>query len=187
MEESNTDENYGLKTIIIAVVLSVLLSTTLSYMMLNVPQIRDTLRGSQGEPGLQGVQGLQGPQGATGYVGPEGPIGPPGQGLGELIYDSGWIAIDQGEGRVLCTLVDPNVFVYMIGKHLDVNFHQDSFGGDYYYLWDWSTWTPTWTSRGARWYVSLSFDSELYELGIYRNDQDIRWEEVRVLVWQLPA
>ena len=177
------------KTVAIAVVLSVILSTAISYgVIMTVPQVQDVLSGPQGELGSQGVQGLQGPQGDTGPVGPEGSIGPPGQGFGELIYDSGWITIEQGEGRVLCTLDNLNVFVYMIGKHLDVNFHQDSFGGDHYYLWDWSTWKPTWTSRGVRWYASLSLGyPECYELGVYRNDQDIRWEEVRVLVWQLPS
>jgi hypothetical protein len=183
--------NIDYKTIVITIVFSVILSTGI---IMTVPQVQDVLRGPQGELGLQGVQG---PQGDTGDVGPEGPIGSPGQGWGELIYDSGWIAINQSEGRVLCTLDDPNVFVYMIGRSWwgDKNYgeevgviHQDSFGGDHYYLWNWTTWTPTWTPRGARWYISPSlFDSEIYELGIYRNKEDIRWREVRVLVWQLSS
>jgi len=82
----------GLKTIAIAVVLSVLLSTTLSYgIIFTVPQVQDILRGSQGEPGPQGEQGIQGiqgeigPQGERGYrgltgpQGPEGTMGPQGQ------------------------------------------------------------------------------------------------------------
>ena len=170
------DEKYGLKTIAIAIVLSVILSTTISYMMLNLPQIQDALRGPRGEPGLQGVQGLQ------------GSIGLPGLGLGELIYDSGWIAIDQDEYLVICTLDDPNVFVYMTGKTQPGSIHQRHFGGEYYYSWNWTTWTPTWTPMGVNWHVAWSGKYPgFYELGVYRNSHDWKWEEVRVMVWQLPS
>jgi len=173
------------KTVAIAVVLSVILSTALSYgIIMIVPQVQDALRGSQGEPG---IQGLQGPKGDAGCVGPEGPIGPPGQGLGELIYDSGWIAIDQDEYLVVCTLDDPNVFVYMTGKFGEgIPVHQFNFGGDRYYSWNWTTWTPTWTPMGVSWSVALSFNG-LYELCIHRNSHDLMWKEVRVMVWQLPS
>ncbi len=70
--------NIGFKTLVIAVFLSVILSTGI---VMYVPQVQDTLHGPQGEQGIPGVQGLQGIQGVQGPEGPEGPIGPKGLGL----------------------------------------------------------------------------------------------------------
>jgi len=72
------------KTVGIAVILSVVLSTGI---MLAVPQKQDVSRGlqgeigSQGEIGPQGEQGLQGEPGDSivGPVGPQGPEGPQGE------------------------------------------------------------------------------------------------------------
>jgi len=63
------------KTIIITVFFSVILSTGI---VMTVPQLKDILRGPQGEPGPQGVRGLQGPKGDTGDSGPKGDTGPQG-------------------------------------------------------------------------------------------------------------
>ena len=72
--------NIDYKTVVIAVLLSVVLSTGI---ILAVPQVQDAIRGSQGELGPQGEvgpQGVQGSQGDTGEVGPRGPEGPIGIG-----------------------------------------------------------------------------------------------------------
>ena len=75
----------GKYSIVVAVIISVALSSAVTYtMIMYVPQIQETLRGPQGPQGEQGIQGekgdlgLQGPQGLQGLVGPQGPIGPPG-------------------------------------------------------------------------------------------------------------
>ena len=68
------------KTVVIAIFISVVLSTGI---IMAVPQVQDALRGPQGEqgpPGEIGPQGVQGPQGDTGEVGPVGPEGPIGIG-----------------------------------------------------------------------------------------------------------
>jgi len=84
--------NINYKTIIIAILFSVILSTGI---ILIVPQVQDTLRGPQGELGpkgetglqgeqgipgesITGPQGLQGIQGIQGETGPIGLTGPPG-------------------------------------------------------------------------------------------------------------
>ncbi len=72
------------ETVAIAVVLSVILSTVISFgVIMTVPQVQDLLRGIQGEIGPQGEQGIQGesgesivgPQGEVGLQGPQGEIG----------------------------------------------------------------------------------------------------------------
>jgi len=52
--------NIDYKTIVIALVFSVILSTGI---VMTVPQVQDALRGPQGEQGLQGIQGERGPIG----------------------------------------------------------------------------------------------------------------------------
>lgn len=49
--------NVSYKTLVIAVVLSVILSTGI---IMTVPQVQDAIRGPQGIQGIQGIQGLQG-------------------------------------------------------------------------------------------------------------------------------
>jgi hypothetical protein len=188
------------ETVVIAVFFSVILSTGI---ILIVPPVRDALRGPQGEPGPQGVQGvkgdtgdvgpegpmgLAGEQGQTGPQGPMGPlgpqgvkgdtgdVGPPGPGLGELIHDSGWIAIDQGTTIIICTLDDPNVFVYMIGRNYKDKSHQEYYGGAI------SIYGDNFRYYGAFWYIDHDD-----QLNVRRRPDDLLWEKVRVFVWQLPS
>lgn len=146
-----SDSKINMQTMIITVVISVILSSGISYMI--IP-----------------IVGPMGPQG------PSGPAGPAGPGFGKLIYDSGWIAINQSEHKDICTLDDQNVFVYMIGRQNGVIIHQIYYGGERYY---WHEGNRVY--NGARW----SVDSNS-ELRVYRYEDDMTWQEVRVLVWQLP-
>ncbi len=70
------------KSLIIAIIGASLVSTLLtSGIILGVPQVRETLRGSTGPIGVTGAQGLvgpQGPKGATGDQGAKGATGPAG-------------------------------------------------------------------------------------------------------------
>jgi len=71
--------NIDFKTVLIAIVFSVILSIGI---IMTVPQVQDVLRGPQGEPGPQGEQGIQGVQGIQGEMGPRGYpglIGPQGE------------------------------------------------------------------------------------------------------------
>lgn len=61
--------NIDYKTVVIAVVFSVILFTAT---IMTVPQVQDALRGPQGMAGIQGPQGDQGLQGIQGEVGPIG-------------------------------------------------------------------------------------------------------------------
>lgn len=109
-----------------------------------------------------------------GTPGPEGPAGPPGPGFGELIHDSGWIAIEPGLNTI-CTLDNRNVFVYMIGRNSIGKIHQIAYGGDVFNI-------PEEKIRGAYWYITS--DNELW---VFRRYDDLSWSNVRVMVWQLPA
>jgi len=149
-----SDNEINVKTVIIAVVISVILSVVISYMILPA-----------GPQGAQGLQGIQGVKGDTGNIGPAGP------GLGELIYDSGWTLIDNYEDKVFCTLDNPNVFVYMIGRRDYYTASQTYFGGA----------SEGTLARGARWYITTN-----NELTVYRFADDEHWPLIRVMVWQLP-
>lgn len=89
---------YSNNKLILAVLVSVILSTSLTFMgVLYVPAIRETLigpQGPQGEQGEQGTQGPRGPTGAQGDTGPRGPQGPQGQSFprdGEWELIDGWL------------------------------------------------------------------------------------------------
>jgi len=181
-----SDNGINMKTVIIAVVISVIFSGLISYMILpegpEGPQGNQGSTGDTGDTGAIGSQGIQGVKGDTGDTGIQGvkgdtgETGPPGPGLGELIFDSGWLAIDKGGHRTICKLPsDLNVFIYMTGRKENRPIHQENYGGntddpltgyDYY--------------RGAFWVVSTD-----NFLRVFRNLNDWDWEEVRVLVWQL--
>ncbi len=61
------------------VIAATLLSTCLTAgMILGIPQLREALRGPQGEQGIQGIQGTQGIQGPQGTQGAQGLQGPQG-------------------------------------------------------------------------------------------------------------
>ena len=167
-------DNPDWRTIIIAIILSIIVSTGI----MNVPQLQDALRGPKGEPG---------------------PPGPPGPGLGELIHDSGWRVINPGNVLHICTLDDPAVFVYIIGRADDVRSplggvpvsgvypsykaHQKYYGGDRWELpLPKTSGSPPDLMMGVSWSVDMS-----NRLKVYRPDGDVYYEEVRVLVWQLPS
>ena len=166
--------NVSYTTIVIAVVLSVALSTAT---IMTVPQVQDALRGPQGEPGQQGEVGAPGAQGLQGVKGDTGDIGPVGSsGFGELIYDSGWFALSPSYMKTLIKLDPRAVFVYMIGRESGTGIHQMYYGGVRYNE------DETTIKMGAYW--RLSDDRDLW---IFRNPDDESWDEIRVLVWELPS
>ena len=88
-----SESKLNVQTLIAAIVISVILSVSVSYMI--IPSGTGELgsqgpigetgppgpKGEKGDTGTQGLTGLQGPQGETGVTGPPGPvgaIGPPG-------------------------------------------------------------------------------------------------------------
>jgi len=93
-----SESKLNVKTLIAAIVISVILSVSVSYMI--IPSGTGELgsqgpigetgppgpKGEKGEAGPQGLTGLQGPQGSTGPEGPQGPPGEPYPGF-ELEYD----------------------------------------------------------------------------------------------------
>ena len=98
------DEKWN--TILIAVVISVVLTTATSYLMISSfgktgSQGPQGARGSQGEQGPQGLQGEQGPRGTTGpkgdtgsqgIQGPTGSEGPPGEPFSGYEMDFDYVA-----------------------------------------------------------------------------------------------
>ena len=88
----NIDSKFIL-TVVASVLLSIILSSTFTYLILQQPSIQDSFRGPQGVPGpkgdmgpegpigeqgIQGEQGHQGEQGPQGLTGPQGSAGPRG-------------------------------------------------------------------------------------------------------------
>jgi hypothetical protein len=135
---------------------------------------------------IQGIEGPQGPQGdpgPQGEPGPEGEPGPPGpMGILNPNYDSGWITIpDTGSGADILVLEHglgtQNIFVYMLGKDTWGFVHQGRYGG-YRDLADRDT--------GAYW---IATDGNTINVWRMQSDDpwgSPRWQEVRLLVWELP-
>ena len=83
-----SENKLNVQTLITAVVISVILSVSVSYMIIpsGISEIGPQgspgeagppgPKGEKGDTGTQGLTGLQGPQGP---IGPEGPLGPPGE------------------------------------------------------------------------------------------------------------
>ena len=116
--------------IVIAILVSSIISIGVSTMLLS---------GSQGPEGPQGEQGPQGPQGETGATGPAGATGATGetgpqgeQGPYAPDYDSGWININDKVGEYFTlthNLDSTNVIVDITGKAAaDGGAHQRNFG-----------------------------------------------------------
>jgi len=104
-------------------------------------------------------------------------------GFGELIHDSGWKAVGKGKDLTICTLEDPNIFVYMIGRNSYKSGHQEYYGGRTYDIHD------DYISEGAVWFIEHQSSDWLdypHTLKIHRFSNDSKYPEVRVLVWQLP-
>ena len=139
------------------------------------------LAGETGDTGATGRQGEQGRQGATGATGVTGATGPPGPGLGELIYDSGWLAIDRGTSKLICTLDDTNVFVYMVGRFSYYAVHQRWYGSDLSYN-SYDDYEHAYNLNGALW--GINYDNELW---VRRQPDDSAYKEIRVIVWQLTS
>ena len=70
-----SDNKINIQTVVVAVVLSVILSVGISYFIVPSPQGPEGPQGSQGDIGPQGIQGLAGPQGLDGIIGPPGELG----------------------------------------------------------------------------------------------------------------
>jgi len=139
------------------------------------------LTGEQGATGAIGTTGVQGIQGVKGDTGDTGPIGP--LGFGELIHDSGWKAVGKGKDLTICTLEDPNIFVYMIGRNYYWSGHQADYGGDISFSQNDAI------IEGASWFIEHQSSDWLdypHTLKVHRFSDDWEYPEVRVLVWQLP-
>jgi len=92
-----SESKLNVQTLIAAIVISVILSVSVSYMIIPSgtgelgsqgpigetgppgPKGEEGDTGPQGLTGLQGPQGTDGSQGPQGLIGPEGPPGPPGE------------------------------------------------------------------------------------------------------------
>ncbi|MBA7629911.1 hypothetical protein ES703_37418 [subsurface metagenome] len=74
-----SDNKINTQTVIIAVVISVILSIGISFVISPSSQGSKGPQGLQGEPGPQGARGETGPRGATGNSGPQGEKGIQGQ------------------------------------------------------------------------------------------------------------
>ena len=77
-----SESRLNVQTLIAAIVISVILSVSVSYMI--IPSGTGELGpqgpiGEPGPPGPKGEKGDTGPQGPQGPAGPEGPLGPPGE------------------------------------------------------------------------------------------------------------
>ena len=136
-------------------------------------------KGDKGDTGATGAPGAKGDQGERGFPGPNGAKGDTGEqgppGLLSPDYDSGWTAISAGTFISFDPGFDmDNTFVYMVGRitYLSpegdyIKIHQSAYGGDSPYGVFWCT-----TPAGA--------------IQVGRTASDTLWEEVRVMVWQLP-
>ena len=129
--------------------------------------------GDTGATGPKGDQGVQGVQGSTGMKGDTGEQGPPG--LLYPDYDSGWTAITAGTFISFDPGFDiDDTFVYMVGRITYLSpqgdwtqYHQSAYGAD-------STYGAFWTTNADG------------TISVGRMPADTLWEEVRVMVWQLP-
>lgn len=94
------------------------------------------------------------------------------KGLGTPDYNSGWVAINQGQTLQLQhNLHTKDVLVYVIGNDGYLYFiHQISYGGDV---------QPGDTQEGLYWH-SLTEDS----IKLYRYPTDSRYYVVRVMIWK---
>jgi len=169
--------NGQVKTVAIAVIVSVILSTLMFLgLIYAVPQLRENLQGEQGAQGVQGVQGLQGPKGDTGNSGLVGPSG-----FREPDYDSGWVPL---EGRIVVNVTHnlntSDIFVYALAKWYrnwtdsgGPMVHQFYYGGDRY-------WTGSTTvTEGFYWDTYTNYPNSV-EVSCY-----MRVDEIRVLIWKL--
>jgi len=76
-----SESKLNVQTLIAAIVISVILSVSVSYMI--IPSRTGEIGpqgpiGETGPPGERGLQGEPGPQGEVGPLGPQGEVGPPG-------------------------------------------------------------------------------------------------------------
>ena len=132
--------NIDWKTIIIAIIFSVIIFTVIT---MTVPQVQDALRGLQGEVGPQGEPGPQGDTGGIGPTGEAGPVGPQGiQGLEGPMGPQGLEGV-AGEGCevirknfVTTELVTRFFFYFEASEPTLVLFiiNYDSFSGDSIYV-----------------------------------------------------
>ncbi len=135
-------------------------------------------QGAAGATGADGAQGIQGPEGDTGPQGLQGIQGPVG-GFGAPDYDSGWVALHNGE-TVFFTHnlgTEDNLFVYLYGRALYFGqwvYHQDVLGTDTFLSGSEYVWI------GASWYTLNE-----NEIGVVRATDDLSWDECRVLIWEI--
>ena len=154
-----------IKTLIIAVIASVILSVGISYVF---------IQGKEGTRGIQGIQGIQGVQGLKGDTGPQGSAEPE-----EYIalarrpdYDSGWIDAPAKSGlaaglKISHNLGTINYIVYIWGAN-----------------WDGTKWHYHQMYLGTR--DGLLWKAHENDILFWRSENDFDWERMRVLIWKLP-
>ena len=166
----------GVKTLIMAVIASVILSVGISYAFIQGkegPQGIQGIQGVQGIPGVQGIQGIPGVQGPKGDTGPQGSAEPE-----ESIalarrpdYDSSWIDApvkgDLAASKISHNFGTINYIVYIWGASWDGNrwhYHQLNLG-----TWD-----------------GLLWKAHENDILLWRSENDFDWVRMRVLIWKLP-
>jgi len=90
-------------------------------------------------------------------------------------YDSGWVSITLGYTDLYHYLGTTDVYVYILGRN-GAYTHQIAYGSDWVRNSDTSL-----SSYGVYWKCYPN------RLQITRWMDDIEWQEVRVLIWKLPA
>ena len=170
------------KTLIMAVIASVILSVGISSVFIQGKEGPQGIQGIQGIPGVQGIQGIpgaQGIQGIQGVQGPKGDTGPQGSAEPEESialarrpdYDSGWIDApvkgDLAASKISHNFGTINYIVYIWGASWDGNrwhYHQLNLG-----TWD-----------------GLLWKAHENDILLWRSENDFDWVRMRVLIWKLP-
>jgi len=93
-------------------------------------------------------------------------------------YDSGWGNLSHGMTTFTHNLGTTEVFVYMIGKDIEgyplyVGIHQFDYGGNRFY-------DTRYRHFGAVWRNLTNTTIE-----IRRFDNDVNWEQVRIMIWKI--
>lgn len=183
--------------IIIAVLLSTVISLGLSMQFAVGPQGQTGLQGPTGATGPQGVagpQGQMGPQGATGPIGPQGqtgltgetgPQGPQGeQGIQGPKGDTGDIGPmgpaggfgdpDYDSDWIPLTIDDFTLFTHNLGQEDNLFVY---LYGRYY---DQGYW---WYIQDSYWVSWVTLDE--HTIGVFRLSEDTQYEQGRLLIWKI--
>jgi hypothetical protein len=100
--------------------------------------------------------------------------------MGAPDYDSGWLGIEQGENMFLeppFPLNTGDYLIYVLGRQLGWRVTHNHYGLDSIHV---SWLDPPSIGRGLYW------DASYNSMKLVRATHDEMWEEVRVLIWELP-